>query len=247
MHVLLVEDHEINQRLVVDLLGYQNHVVCCAENGKVALEILENKHFDLILMDMQMPIMDGYETIGRIREKEVDTHTYIIAMTAFAMDGDRERCLAVGADDYLSKPIKPREFLDLISHLNKNDKPVPALQALDETNEPEVVFDAEKTLKRFMGKQELFDQVVVMFLDRYKKHLSDIEKAILSENAEQVCHTAHAFKGAIGNFGTQIAFEAALQIEEMGRSDNLEQVSEAYEKLKVEIERLVEALRLTQQ
>jgi CheY-like chemotaxis protein len=116
LRILLAEDNAINQKLAVRLLEKQGHEVVVAQNGREAVEIWQREEVDLILMDVQMPEMDGLEATRWIRERERETgkHTPIIAMTAHAMKGDRERCLEAGMDGYLSKPIRPRELEETI-------------------------------------------------------------------------------------------------------------------------------------
>jgi two-component system sensor histidine kinase/response regulator len=116
LRVLLVEDNAVNQRLVTRLLEKRGHRVAIAGNGREALLVLEKERFDLVLMDLQMPEMDGFEATTAIRKKEkgTDIHQEIIALTAHAMAGDRERCLAAGMDGYLSKPIRPQELDTLL-------------------------------------------------------------------------------------------------------------------------------------
>jgi len=116
LHVLVVDDTVINQRLASGLLLKRGHTVEIAASGKAALEALERTKFDLVLMDVQMPEMDGFEATAAIREQERETgrRTRIVAMTAHAMSGDRERCLAAGMDGYLSKPIDQRSLFDVV-------------------------------------------------------------------------------------------------------------------------------------
>jgi two-component system, sensor histidine kinase and response regulator len=118
LRILLVEDNPVNQLLAVRLLEKRGHSVTLAGNGKEALATLEKNTFDLVFMDVQMPQMDGFEATVAIREKERASgdHLPIIAMTAHAMAGDRERCLKAGMDDYISKPIRPQELADLLKH-----------------------------------------------------------------------------------------------------------------------------------
>jgi CheY-like chemotaxis protein len=120
--ILLAEDHPINQHLVVSLLTKRGHLVKVAMNGRQALEMQAREPFDVVLMDVQMPEMNGFEATREIRKREgaLNRHTPIIAMTAYAMKGDRERCLAAGMDAYLSKPIKADELLSIMENLLSN-------------------------------------------------------------------------------------------------------------------------------
>jgi CheY-like chemotaxis protein len=119
LRVLLAEDNPVNQRVAARLLDKRGHVVVLAENGAQALEALEQQSFDLILMDVQMPVMDGVQATAAIRQREriTGTHIPIIAMTAHAMEGDRERFLGNGMDGYISKPVQPRELFEVIESL----------------------------------------------------------------------------------------------------------------------------------
>jgi len=116
LRVLVAEDNPVNQRLVVRMLEKRGHRVAVAGNGREAVDVLAKDSFDIVFMDVQMPEMDGLEATARIREKEEgsESHQIVIALTAHAMKGDRERCLAAGMDAYLSKPIRPQELDDIL-------------------------------------------------------------------------------------------------------------------------------------
>src|SRR5213076_761411 len=132
LHILLAEDHPVNRELVVTLLTQEGHRVTTAVNGRQALLLATRQKFDLILMDVQMPELDGLEVTRLIREGEklADQHVPIIALTARAMKGDRELCLAAGVDAYLSKPVKRLQLLDLIGRLTRSPAEVaPAVES----------------------------------------------------------------------------------------------------------------------
>ena len=123
LRILLAEDSHVNQRLAIGLLEKQQHTVFVANNGREAIAAWESEPFDLILMDVQMPEMDGFEatTLIRAREARLGQHLPIIAMTAHAMKGDRERCLECGMDDYISKPVRPRQLYETIESVMKRN------------------------------------------------------------------------------------------------------------------------------
>jgi two-component system sensor histidine kinase/response regulator len=129
LRILVAEDNAVNQRLIVRLLEKRGHRVVVAADGRQAVEALERESFDLVLMDVQMPEVDGLQATAAIREKEKSSgkHQSIVALTAHAMSGDRDRCLAAGMDDYLKKPIRPQELDQILeSHLNRRTPaPVP--------------------------------------------------------------------------------------------------------------------------
>jgi CheY-like chemotaxis protein len=120
-HILLVEDNVVNQRVARAIVEKAGHSVVVAGNGRIALMLMDQQHFDVVLMDLQMPEMDGFEATAMIRERERKggAHTPIIAMTAHAMTGDRERCIDAGMDDYLTKPIQSPALLDMIATYGK--------------------------------------------------------------------------------------------------------------------------------
>ena len=126
--ILLTEDNVVNQRLALRILEKAGHVVTIAENGKVALRMLEEQTYDLVLMDVQMPEMGGFEATARIREKEASTGRYIpvVAMTAHAMAGDRERCVDAGMDDYLAKPVVASRLLEMVALYGPKSSPLEA-------------------------------------------------------------------------------------------------------------------------
>jgi len=116
LQILLVEDNKINQKVALKMLEKIGYNADCAENGKEAVDVLNEKFYDIVLMDCQMPVMDGFEATKAIRELELErqTKTHIIAMTAFAMTGDREKCIDSGMDDYLSKPIDRNTLKEML-------------------------------------------------------------------------------------------------------------------------------------
>ncbi|HYK87408.1 MAG TPA: response regulator, partial [Acidobacteriota bacterium] len=126
LKILLAEDNVVNQRLVARLIEKRGHIAVVASNGRDAIQVLEKQKFDLVLMDVQMPEMDGFEATAAIREKEKSTHRRlpIIAMTAHAMKGDRERCLDAGMDSYVSKPVHPVELFEAIDRVMSPSGPV---------------------------------------------------------------------------------------------------------------------------
>ncbi len=241
LRILLAEDTVVNQRLMVGLLEKRGHTVVVVEDGWKTLEALEQAQFDLVLMDVQMPGMDGFETTGRIREKEKrsGTHIPIVATTAYALEGDRERCLEAGMDGYVSKPVRPEELFRVVEAL----VPVGAEVDTPEGGEREnAIFDREELWMRLDGDEKLFKEIYRLFLEDCPNMLSAIREAIAQGDGEALMQAAHKLKGSVGNFGARRAVEAALRLEDMGREGDLSGAEEGYRTLETEIEHLMEAL-----
>ena len=238
LHILLAEDNSVNRQLAVHLLFKRGHTVVAVQNGQEALAALKKEPFDAILMDVQMPEMDGLTATRLIRENERVTglHIPIIAMTAHAMRGDREKCLAAGMDSYVPKPIKPEEFYAVIESLVPGSI-VPA-EAESELESPAAVVDMNALLIRVEGDKNLLAQMAELFLEECPQSLSTIREAVLRRDAKELERSAHTLKSAVGNFAAQKAMEAALELETMARDGDLNDAEKAYQALEQEIERL---------
>ncbi len=219
LHVLVAEDNLTNQTLVAALLQQKGHRVSIVGNGRLAADRAVLEPFDIVLMDVQMPEMSGLEATAVIREHERTTggHVPIVALTARAMAGDREQCLAAGMDAYLSKPLRKEELFttidSLVSHESATTEPS-ASQAAD-------VADAGALLANFGGRADLLKQVVDVFIEDTPKLLSRISDALRSGNGTEIAAAAHALKGSIGLFSQGPAYEDARRLEYMGRSGEL--------------------------
>jgi two-component system, sensor histidine kinase and response regulator len=240
LNILVAEDNAINRELAVRILSKRGHKTTVVTNGKMALEILETTSFDLILMDLQMPEMDGCEATAAIRLKEATTgaHIRIIAMTAHAMKGDRELCLAAGMDGYISKPIRAEELLKLTESFGEHSGPI------DSTGEEEFrVFDRKLALERIEGNESLFVDLAMMYCEESPKMLSAIQDALSRCDADGVRRAAHSLKGSVAVFAAQNAFDAALKLEMRGRAGELDDIEKPYASLAAEVERLRLALQ----
>jgi signal transduction histidine kinase/DNA-binding response OmpR family regulator len=234
LNVLLAEDNATNQMLARILLEKDGHSVVVAGDGKEALASLERYPFDLVLMDMQMPEMDGFEATAYIREREKETggHIPIIAMTAHAMKGDKERCLEAGMDGYVSKPIRARDLAEAIASLMS----VPAKERSDAVLERAVV------LKRVGGKVETLRKLVELFQEESNQLMRDINDAIAKGEAIKLSRAAHSLKGAVGIFADGAASEAAQKLETLGQRGDLTGAEEACAALESQLNRLKLAL-----
>ncbi|MGC2721953.1 MAG: response regulator [Candidatus Acidiferrales bacterium] len=243
LHILLAEDNAVNQQLAVQLLEKHGHSVVLAENGREAVDAVAQEDFDLVLMDVQMPVMGGLEAAMEIRlhEQSSGTHVPIVAMTAHAMDGDREKCLESGMDGYVSKPIDPKTFLKTVEDLGRG----PSADgdgtdgARDDGRKP---FDADALLDRFAGNRKLLRAILKTFREDCPTMMARIRDAIKHQNPGAIADAAHALKGSVGNFGETAALESAREIEKRGRQGKLDGTWEKYATLEDDIALLLPAL-----
>ncbi|MDA0746127.1 MAG: response regulator [bacterium] len=221
--ILLAEDNAVNQRLATVLLEKMGHSVRVAGNGREVLEMYADGDFDLILMDVQMPEVDGLEATGQIRlqEKKSGTHVPIVAMTAHAMDGDRDRCLEAGMDDYLAKPISGQTLSAVIDRcFLQVDGAEPAGES--EMSKPGQAWDAKDVLENLDGDDELLRELVQMFLKDGPRRVEALRKAVLNANVAEVQREAHSLKGALGNFQASQAVALAQSLEQKAGDQNLQ-------------------------
>jgi len=267
--VLVAEDNLINQKLTVRMLeklGYQSDVV---ENGRDALAALERGGYVAILMDCQMPILDGFGATKLIREGErreamgeceesaspsplplASRHIPIVALTANAMSGDRERCLAAGMDDYLTKPIRKEELKGALERWIQTSQPS---RAIDNGNAPfpvtpstadafPMIFDTATMLRNIGGDRELLDQLIVLFLQRYQSMLENIRIALAGQNQLAIEQAAHLLKGTAGNLCAPEVALAAGRLEALGRLGTLLDAPIIYTQIEVAVIRLVKIM-----
>jgi len=234
LHVLLAEDNAVNQRLAASLLERRGHRVTIAPNGREALAELERRAFDVVLMDVQMPEMGGFDATAAIRKKEqaAGGHIPIIAMTAHAMKGDRERCLAGGMDEYLTKPLDSRQLCGLVESLASGTH-VP----------PDATLVPRQVLARVGGDHQLLAEISRLFVDDAPRHLQRIRAALDARDGESLRRAAHGLKGAAANFDADGVVNAARALEEMGRDAKFDDLDAVWCELTTETERLISVLR----
>jgi CheY-like chemotaxis protein len=263
LRVLLAEDNTVNQHLAVRTLQKRGHEVVVAANGREALDLLEgdgggsNAPFDLVLMDVQMPEMDGFEATAAIRARERESgnaaaaHLPIIAMTAHAMKGDRERCLAEGMDGYVSKPLQSDDLVaaidETLARLARNDgndgNDGEGNNIGDENgNEDEPAFDRAAILDRVGGDIELLREIAGLFLNEAPVLLDGIRRALSAQDAPALERAAHSLKGSVGTFGARAAQAAAGELEARGRAGNLAGAEAIFARLAREVARFERAL-----
>ncbi len=212
-----------------------------ARNGREVIALLERQVFDLILMDVHMPEMDGFEATAAIRDNEQGTgqHIRIVAMTALAMKGDRERCLQSGMDGYVAKPLQAHE---LIAVVEEKSVPVEGDHPQPESGDA-VVLDVASVMSRFEGDMQLHQEVAEIFFEEdYPRLQSEVKSAIESGNGPALTCAAHSIKGLVGNLGAQLAYEKSRCLEVMGREGDMSAAGEAWIVLEHEIADLREAI-----
>jgi len=216
------------------------------DNGIKAVETLEHNSFDIVLMDVQMPEMDVLEATGIIRRKEKSTgaHVPIVAMTAHAMKGDRERCLAAGMDAYISKPVHMEELLQVTEGLTRSIGPIDRSASVPAL--PYTPIDREAALQRVEGDELLLADLAKLFSDESPRMLLAIQDAIAHKKADVLERAAHSLKGSVATFAAQQAFELALKLERLGRAGELADAERIFGLLKAEIERVRADLAMLQ-
>ena len=234
LHILLVEDNPVNRRLAQHVLEKEGYTVVAEDNGAAALKTLERKRFDLVLMDVQMPRMDGIETTTAIRNREKITggYTPIVALTAHAMVGDRERCLKAGMDGYLIKPIQPATLLEAIERLHLAGGRSKRAQA------EKIVLDRTTLLERVDGDMQLLGEITNLFLQQCEPLMASAREAMKTGNAGRFAYDIHTLRGMFRSLSATAAQDAAGKLEELDLVKNLEKVQAAYALLEQEAQAL---------
>ncbi len=242
LRVLVAEDNEVNQLVAVGMLKRAGHRAVVAGNGREALALLERESFDLVLMDVQMPKLDGFETTIAIREREKVSgdHLPIVALTAHAMKGDAERCLAAGMDAYLTKPLELAQLRSVLASLGKSrpSSKAPAKRVLPDRG----LIDESRLLDRVGGDRKALARLVRLFLTDSRKLLSRVRGAVKRGHAPDLRSAAHALKGSVSNFAAPIATAAAARLQEIAERGDLTEASPAQASLEQEIVRVRERL-----
>ena len=231
LSILVAEDDDINQKMITRMLEKGGHKVTVAGNGNEALDAIEKLRFDIVLMDVQMPGMDGLEVTGILRERERVSggHIPVIAITAFAFREDMERCLQAGMDGYISKPVRKEELFEAISAALSPKEAEP--------------FNEEEALRLVEGDREFLKEIAGIFVGKSFSVLQKVHDAIDSGSGEALARAAHRIKTELASFGAEPARQRAGRLEIMGRMGRMTAALQEYEALKREINRLNEALR----
>ena len=229
LRVLLAEDNLVNQRLGAALLEQRGHRVIVVPSGKEAVAAYASQPFDVVLMDAQMPEMDGLDATAAIRERERDgsTHTPIVALTARAMKGDRERFLEAGMDAYLAKPLDTAKLTEVLAEVARSQPPV---------------LDREAVMEHIDGSPALLGEITDLYVGIVPGMLADIRQAIRLGDANALERASHALKGCVANLGAKRAGAVALRLEEIGRSGEVGDAEALLSRLETEIAWFTEEL-----
>ncbi|MEM7782235.1 MAG: response regulator [Planctomycetota bacterium] len=243
LSILLAEDNLVNQKLAVALLTKAGHDVVIASNGRQAVQLFQQQPFDLILMDVQMPEVDGFQATAEIRKFEESTGKKIpiIALTAHASPSDRTKCLAAGMDEYLAKPIRPDELYKLVHR--QTGTVVSEVTTSSSHKKQERKVDWESAFETVGGDQALLAELIKVFLRDQNNMLMNIEFALNAKDANELRVSAHAIKGALTHLGCRHSARYAAELEEAAGHGNLSDVDSIYEKFRESLKPVSEELQ----
>ncbi len=243
---LVVEDNPINQRVIVQMIERRGYRADVASNGLEALDRLSQEAYDLVLMDCQMPVMDGYEATREIRRLEgSNRHTPIIAVTANAMVGDREKCLAAGMDDYLSKPVKMEALEAMLNRWCADETENQSAVEESSINESDVLDQSALDQLRELQEDEeddLVKELVEIYITDAPGYIAAISSAIESADAHAMERAAHTLKGSSASLGAHLLASACLEVEKLGRIGSTAGARELLVRIEREFERVRRAL-----
>ena len=254
LRILLVDDNAINQKVAVRILQQLGYTPEVAGNGREALDMLDQKPFDFIFMDVMMPEMDGLEATRMLRKRHMggdhahyQSRIIVCAMTAHAMTGDREKCIASGMDDYLAKPVRPKDVRDMLEKwggkiMSGTAKPAPAKSTDGPVGEPPVDMDRMTDLTD--GNNDSLRELVEMYLKQTHKQFEQMQAAIRDGNADTLRRVAHSGAGASATLGMTQLVPKLRELEKLGGSGNLTGATEICEKAALEYTRIQEFLKV---
>lgn len=222
--VLIVDDNDLNRKLFENLLG-QIYQIDTANNGLQALEKIEKHPFDLVLMDIQMPTLDGISTMKRIRRGQ-QSDTLIVAITAFADESDRDSFIEMGFDDFLTKPIRPREFLDAIKQIIDHEQGKISTIEIESYSEKTLNTETILQLMKYNSK-EAMKSVLDDFIQDCDQIVLDIRNKIDWDTIEEITLAIHSLKGNAGTLGAEKIFKAALDCETLARRKMIIELKES--------------------
>jgi CheY-like chemotaxis protein/HPt (histidine-containing phosphotransfer) domain-containing protein len=240
LRILVAEDNSVNQQIVMRMLKKRGHSPAVVDNGKDAVNLSARERFDVVLMDVQMPVMDGFEATAAIRERESAAgsgRVPIVAMTAHTMKGDRERCLSAGMDGYLPKPINVKELFEAVERAGTT-RPA-ELRPPEADGMATDILNLQEALDRFQGDREFLVRSLGLFRSKSAGLLAQLRDAVGRRDYAVLERTAHTFRGAIANFGAKSAVTAAAALEQSAREQNGVGAYEAYVTLEEQVGRFL--------
>ncbi len=249
LDILLVDDSVVIQKLLASLL--ENHNIETAGDGKAAVTIMKKERFDIVLMDVQMPEMDGFEATAAIRKTEEGHRTPIIAMTASAATDDRDQCLAAGMDGYIGKPIQPDDLRRTIEQFTQSHSHSTSASSADESfSSPGIgassdVIDLEMARRQIPGGEQGVREMAQFLLDQCPTMMMEIQQALTARDGKRIQRAAHSLKGSTDIFGAKHVVGVARRIELAGKRGNVNDASEAMPELREQVSQLRSALAVT--
>ena len=246
LRILLAEDSLVNQKVALAVLSGMGHTTVVANHGKEALSILESQTFDVILMDVQMPEMDGFEATAAIRaaEQASGKHQPIIAMTAHAMAGDEQRCLDAGMDGYVAKPFKPDLLTQAIAKLIGTQQPDSESANTTQVAGPSTqLIDWNAALAGLMNDPTLLKEIAKTCIDEARDILTRLPAAIEAGNAKEIQRHAHTLKGSLRIFHAEAAVDRGQELENVAAIGDLTSATDLFNRFKAEIDRVIPILQ----
>jgi signal transduction histidine kinase/CheY-like chemotaxis protein/HPt (histidine-containing phosphotransfer) domain-containing protein len=247
LQILLAEDNPVNQLTATTMFEKLGHAVVVANNGRQAIDKINEQAFDIVFMDVQMPEMDGVTATGEIRRSEKTTgkHIPIVAMTAHAMKGDKEKCLEAGMDDYVSKPIRRKDLAEVVARIvvrfltkAPTNGQSAAASATDAYEGDQMILDEEALLEECDNDKGMLRRMVEIFDRDARDRLPRLREAVKTGAAVTVKEEAHALKGGIGTFYATAAYDTAYDLEKMGGDGNLTSAAATLQTLERQLQTL---------
>jgi CheY-like chemotaxis protein len=253
IHVLIVDDMAANRQLLESLLQHRGHSADLAEDGQQAVKMFQQTHYDAVLMDLEMPHLNGLQATAGIRASEMGSEVPIIALTTRILPGDREQCLAGGMTDYVAKPFSARDLLITLEsavakvrleRISRLLHVLPeALEMAITSTERSGVMDLDMARRRLGNDEQLLRDMAGFYIEDAPTLLRDLREAIDAGDVELATRSAHSVKGLSSNFDAMTAMALAKTIEDAGRAGNLDEARDNVEALDAEVGRVIEALK----
>ena len=243
LKILVVEDNPVNRKVLLRQLQLLGYCPECATNGREAIEQLKLNDRDLVLMDCQMPVLDGYDATRELRRYEgLTRHTVVIALTAHAMKGDREKCLAAGMDDYLTKPVNLETLRAKIEDWAGQLHSTSSVPKRTEPDRPPNLIDFERFNEVSDGDVEFQQELLEMFIEDVTEKLQGLQQAFQDGDLSEIARYAHTIKGASANLGITSMQAIALKLEHQAREDQLEEPQQQLTQINQILDRLKESI-----